>query len=96
MLKRLEKIEDELNIVRYQFELTQEYIKSQEQKTITLNSVIKTGSEEFKDINERLDFLEKELVFGCKQRTSMLKMITSTSKSLTTTMNMLADVIKNK
>ena len=62
MLERIEKIEDELNIIRYNFEMTSLHIESEKEKTESMILFTKIVKDFMDDTNDRIESIEDAYV----------------------------------
>lgn len=85
MLDRIEKIEEELNLIKYNFEFNNKYIESEIEKTKALNAFT---TKVYKDINEiykAIDDLKEsyvEISKLCKSQQILIDSLIRTQKTI--------------
>lgn len=84
MIERVEKIEDELNIVKYKFELLEQFFKSDTEKTESLKLLIDAMKNFMQDTDKKIKDLEDAFILQSKNRELMNKLIESQGKTIKT------------
>lgn len=84
MLDRIEKIEEELNVIRYNFEFTKQFIESDKEKTEAMQLFTNTMLEFMKDTNEKILDLQDSFVLISKNNALHLQLIESQGSTINT------------
>ena len=93
MLERVEKIEEELNIIRYNFEFTKQYIESDKEKTEALNEVVNSNLEFVKDVNLAFE-IKKTQINTLNIKTGMLETLIRTQDIKIETQNIKIEMLE--
>lgn len=95
MIERIEKIEDELNIAKYKFELLEQFFKSNAEKTEALTMLTDTLKEFMLDTDSKIKDLQDSFVLQSKNRELMNQLIESQGRTIKTIIETL-EIINRK
>ena len=91
MVERIEKIEDDMNIVKYKLELLEQFFKSDSEKTEALSIFTNSVKEFIVQTDDRIKDLQDSFVTLSKNRELMNQIIESQGRTIKTIVEMIAE-----
>lgn len=89
MIERMEKIEDELNIIKYKFDLLDQFFKSDSEKTEAMKLFVKNSKDFMLETNNKLN----DLVETIAQQNKTIEILNETIDSQRRSIQLIMEII---